>query len=60
MVIGFKFHRRHAKRRGGMCTGLNGPEAPSGTGPAVEKDTLAALWTFLQGEICPLYSSVNA
>lgn len=42
-----------------MCPGQNDPEAPSGTEPAVEKDTLANAWTFLQGKICPLYSSVN-
>lgn len=46
---------------GGMPKGgvACAPVAPSGTEPAVEKDTLAASWTSLQGEICPLYSSVN-
>lgn len=42
VVIGFRFCRRNDKRTGGMCTGLNGPEAPAGTQPAGEKDTLAA------------------
>lgn len=56
MVIGFKFCRRNDRRRGGLCNGLNGPEAPAGTEPAVEK-TLAASWTSLQGEICPLQAA---
>ena len=53
VVIGFKFCRRNDKRKGGMCTGLNGPEAPAGTESAAEKDTLVTSWTFLQSEICP-------
>lgn len=63
MVIGFKFCRRNARRRGarrrgGLCIGLNGPEAPAGAEPAVEK-TLAASWTPLQGEICPWQAAHN-
>lgn len=46
MVIGFKLCRRNDRSTGGMCTGLNGLEASAGSEPAVEKDTLASLWTF--------------
>ena len=60
VVIGFKFCRSNDKRRGDMCASLNGPEAPAGIEPAVEKGTLAASWTFLQSEVCPWYSSVRA
>ena len=58
--LGFKFCRSNDKRRGDMCASLNGPEAPAGIEPAVEKGTLAASWTFLQSEACPWYSSVRA
>lgn len=57
-LLVFKFCRRNAKRKGGLCPGLNGPEAPAGTEPAVEK-TLAASGTSLQGEICPLQAAHN-
>lgn len=47
-MIDFQLGRKNAKREGGgMYTGLQGPAAPAGTEPAVEKDTLAASWTFL-------------
>lgn len=48
VVIGFKFCRKN------VSADLNGPEAPAGTEPAVEKDAVTALWTFLQGETFPL------
>lgn len=46
VIIDFQLCRKNAKREGGgMYTGPKDPEAPAGTEPAVEKDTLAASWT---------------
>ena len=53
VVIGFKFCRSNDKRQGDMCASLNGPEAPAGIEPAVEKGTLGASWALLQSEVCP-------